>query len=332
MTIQYDVFLCHNSRDKPEVKEIEQQLQAQGIRTFLDVSEILGGDSWSIKIVEAISESKTGVVFLGSNDLGLYQKKEIKEFRGKRFRTNFKVIPVLLKDAPPPENLNLPSDHRWLIDELHCVDLRSGKDPQALEKLIKAIQNVVDTNSQQQPVIIPPKPIPDPLPSEKGVDYTRLRDLLKAGNWKEADKETLAVMLKAAGKQPQDYLYSDDIKKIPCTDLRTIDQLWVEYSNGRFGFSVQKRIWESVGKDYCLFGDRVGWRKGMFFNNYWLYDYDCLTFSLEAPKGHLPGHGIELRPIFRVFKFARVRRWGVEWVMLRESLGNLFSRVETCKM
>lgn len=289
MTIQYDVFLCHNSRDKPQVKEIEQQLKALGIRTFLDVSEILGGDSWSIKIVEAISKSKTGVVFLGSNDLGLYQKKEIKEFRGKRFRTDFKVIPVLLKDAPPPENLNLPSDYRWLIDELHCVDLRSGKDPQ-LKELIRAIRG---TNSQEQPVIIPPKPIPDDLPSEKRVDYTRLRDLLKAGNWKEADEETLAVMLKAAGREKEGWLNSDSIENFPCTDLRTIDQLWVEYSNGRFGFSVQKRIWESVGKDYEKFGDRVGWRKGMFFNKEWLY-YNELTFSLkpEAPDGHLPAGGI----------------------------------------
>ena len=29
----------------------------------------------------------------------------------------------------------------------------------------------------------------------------------------------------------------------PCDDLRTIDQLWVHYSNGKFGFSVQKKIY-----------------------------------------------------------------------------------------
>jgi hypothetical protein len=119
-----------------------------------------------------------------------------------------------------------------------------------------------------------------------------LRDLLKAGNWKKADKETLTVMLKAAGKGAENYLYSDDIKNFPCTDLRTIDQLWVKYSNGRFGFSVQKRIWESVGRDNRKFGDRIGWRKGMFFNKVWL-NYSELTFSLEArDDGHLPGLGL----------------------------------------
>ncbi|MEM9927859.1 MAG: GUN4 domain-containing protein [Cyanobacteria bacterium P01_D01_bin.50] len=136
----------------------------------------------------------------------------------------------------------------------------------------------------------------DDLSSEKGVDYTRLRDLLKAGNWKEADEETLTVMLKAAGREKQDYLNSDDLENFPCTDLRTIDQLWVRYSNGRFGFSVQKRIWESVGQDIYKFGDRVGWRKGIFrtfFNNRkeWLYKKD-LTFSMSDPEGHLPTCGL----------------------------------------
>ncbi|MEI2580272.1 GUN4 domain-containing protein [Scytonema sp. PRP1] len=95
---------------------------------------------------------------------------------------------------------------------------------------------------------LPPNEPPEPsdLPSEKGVDYTRLRDLLAAGKWKEADEETFAVMLKASGRENDGWLDIESIKNFPCTDLRTIDQLWVKYSNGGFGFSVQKRIWESV--------------------------------------------------------------------------------------
>jgi hypothetical protein len=80
--------------------------------------------------------------------------------------------------------------------------------------------------------------------------------------------------------------------------LRTIDQLWVKYSNGRFGFSVQKRIYQSLGgtKEYDesevwqKFGDKVGWRK----KNEWLY-YNDLTFSEKAPEAHLP------RGVFGVF-------------------------------
>ncbi|MDB9316507.1 caspase, EACC1-associated type [Nodularia spumigena] len=140
----------------------------------------------------------------------------------------------------------------------------------------------------------PPRQKIDELSSDKGVDYTRLRDLLKAGKWKEADQETLKVMLKAAKREEEGWLDINSIEQFPCTDLRTIDQLWVEYSNGRFGFSVQKRIWESVGgnpeadyETWCKFGDRVGWRKGFIMMKEWR-DYKDLTFNVKAPEGHLP--------------------------------------------
>ncbi|MFB2894655.1 GUN4 domain-containing protein [Aerosakkonemataceae cyanobacterium BLCC-F50] len=50
------------------------------------------------------------------------------------------------------------------------------------------------------------------------------------------------------------------IAQIPSRDLQVINQLWLSASNGKFGFSVQKEIYQSVGKDYQQLGDRVGWR------------------------------------------------------------------------
>jgi hypothetical protein len=132
----------------------------------------------------------------------------------------------------------------------------------------------------------------DDLSSEKNVDYTRLRDLLAAGKWKEADEETLTVMLKAAGREQEGYLDVESIKTFPCADLRTIDRLWVKYSDGRLGFSVQKGIWESVGgkpdrydkEIFKEFGARVGW----CVKGGWIEDYSNISFSLNAPQGHLP--------------------------------------------
>ncbi|AFZ05522.1 serine/threonine protein kinase [Oscillatoria nigro-viridis PCC 7112] len=133
-----------------------------------------------------------------------------------------------------------------------------------------------------------PQPLPDSLKSARGVDYTDLRDLLAAGEWEEADWETLKVMLKAARREKEGYLERESIDNFPCDDLRTIDQLWVKYSQGRFGFSVQKQIWWEVrGKeDWEVeddLGDRLGWRKG----GSWL-DLEYLTFNLRAEHGHLP--------------------------------------------
>ncbi|MBS9389571.1 MAG: GUN4 domain-containing protein [Dolichospermum sp. WA123] len=122
------------------------------------------------------------------------------------------------------------------------------------------------------------------------MNYTRLSALLAAGKWKEADEETYRVMLEVAKREKEGWLYDEHIDNFACADLRTIDQLWVKYSNGKFGFSVQKRIYQGFGgtKEYNSdiwdkFGDKVGWRKG----GEWLY-YEDITFDIKAPKGHLP--------------------------------------------
>ena len=176
------------------------------------------------------------------------------------------------------------------------------------------------------------------LPSEKGIDYTKLRDLLTQGKWKEADKETLLVMLKVAGREEEGWLRVSDIEKFPCTDLRTIDSLWVKYSKGRFGFSVQKRIWESVGgtpnadyETYERFCDRVEWR----VHNNWI-NYSDFTFTTEAPWGHLPlgwlgADGLGWR-CFRSGSGSVRGGAGVAGVGRARGCGILFSRVETCKL
>jgi hypothetical protein len=106
-----------------------------------------------------------------------------------------------------------------------------------------------------------------PLESEKGIDYRKLRDFLKTEQWGWADCETLEVMLHAANQEPAGWLDADSLINFPCKDLNTIDRLWVTASSGRFGFSVQKRIWEECGSitsqdltDWKEFGNRVGWR------------------------------------------------------------------------
>ncbi|MGJ5673003.1 MAG: GUN4 domain-containing protein [Nostochopsis sp.] len=126
------------------------------------------------------------------------------------------------------------------------------------------------------------------------INYQQLKDLLAASKWKQADRETLALLLKIAGREKQGWLNIQSINQLPCIDLCTIDQLWLKYSNGRFGFSVQKSIWESIGAqtdiDYeiwCKFCDHVGWRE----NNSWLF-YSDLTFSSDAPPGHFPAAGV----------------------------------------
>lgn len=126
----------------------------------------------------------------------------------------------------------------------------------------------------------------DELLSAVGVDYTPLHNLLASGQWQKADEETGAVMLKIARRVAPGWIREEDIQEFPCPDLQTIDHLWVKHSQGRFGFSVQRRIWESVGEDCVKFSDDVGWRLYSDWQQW--RQYSELIFSLEAPVGHLP--------------------------------------------
>ncbi|MGH2416028.1 MAG: GUN4 domain-containing protein [Microcystaceae cyanobacterium] len=126
-----------------------------------------------------------------------------------------------------------------------------------------------------------------------GVNYTRLRNLLQAQKWREANDETLNLMLKAAHRDTQGWVTTENIEALSCWDLKTIDSLLKEYSNGRFGFSVQLPIFLSTGNRpgrlvsddaFQAFGDRIGWRK----NGDWITFKGNLTYNLNAPEGHLP--------------------------------------------
>lgn len=196
------------------------------------------------------------------------------------------------------------------------MEMDATKRPQSVEKWLDMLPQPTLGNGGQRggvsPTIPSPQPPPQPvnLISAKGVDYGRLDRLLASGKWKEADDETAIKMLEVTGRIKDGWLRDEDIDQFPCEDLRTIDQLWVKYSNGRFGYSVQKRIYESLGgtreydqKIWEAFADRVGWRE----NSKWL-NKDDLKFNTKAPQGHLP----RIRLKFKV------------WV--------LFSRVETCRL
>ncbi len=188
--------------------------------------------------------------------------------------------------------------------------------------------------------------------------YAQLAYYLAALKWKEADEETLKVMLEVAGREKQGYLELDDIRAFPCEDLRIIDQLWVNYSNGRFGFSVQKKIYLEEGgilegsrtssfkkilapfktiyarfggrvrddddelyQAYCRFGDRVEWK----VKEGWI-GYNEVKYSTFAKKGHLPFYPI----------LSASLKWFSLKLPLKRVTGDegstLFSRVETCKL
>lgn len=142
--------------------------------------------------------------------------------------------------------------------------------------------------------------------------YQRLEQHLQAKDWHGANKETLKQMLEVANRTNEGFLKVQDINNFPCEELRSIDRLWVHYSQGNFGFSIQKKIYSSLEKPQKwdsdireTFAYAVGWRvdergwfgmkkKGLFGKpkRTWLDD-SKLSFDLSAPEGH---HPIILQP------------------------------------
>ncbi|TAF51788.1 MAG: GUN4 domain-containing protein [Oscillatoriales cyanobacterium] len=125
-----------------------------------------------------------------------------------------------------------------------------------------------------------------PLESERGIDYIPLQQLLIEQDFEAADQMTreLLCRLGGAASEARKWLYFSEVRNIPVKDLRTIDQLWVTHSNGKFGFSIQRKLWLGVSKNWEKLWPKMGWKTG----NSWTRFPKQFTWSLDAPKGHLP--------------------------------------------
>ena len=146
-----------------------------------------------------------------------------------------------------------------------------------MQKAKKAPVASVSTPPKVEPVVERVNPQlsvnlnPVELRSAKGIDYRELEKLLKAKEWQNADKLTYILMLKVANREKEGWLELKNIKNFPCEDLLTIDRLWVHYSSGLYGFSVQKEIYVECGgklnfrypsdEIWDKFCDRTAWKR-----------------------------------------------------------------------
>jgi GUN4-like/ARM-like repeat domain, GUN4-N terminal len=125
-----------------------------------------------------------------------------------------------------------------------------------------------------------------PLNSTQGIDYQPLQKLLAQQNFQQADVMTLQKMCELAGAAAVErkWIYFTEVVNLPITDLITLDQLWLMASAGKFGFSVQRRIWLSLGKDFTKLWTKINWKSG----NAWTRYPQEFIWDLSAPTGHLP--------------------------------------------
>jgi len=124
------------------------------------------------------------------------------------------------------------------------------------------------------------------LGSAQGIDHQPLQSALMAKSFEEADRLTSAILRQLAGPaaEQRGYVYFSEVASIGAVDLESLDRLWICYSLGRFGFSVQGRLLRSVGGRWPLLWPKLGWKTGGAWTRY----PAGFSWTLEAPEGHLP--------------------------------------------
>ncbi|MEA5464981.1 GUN4 domain-containing protein [Leptothoe sp. PORK10 BA2] len=231
--------------------------------------------------------------------------------RRPQVRVGF-IIPtqVLYKAYPKLDGIDLEArkellsetaeKYEKLFSEVFPSELPFRLDDKA-EATLRPLRNEIEELLKQDDLkhleySLSPERIENPVISKRlrkysdvGIDYSVLSFLLETNRWKDADIETLRIIVeiilrlqmssdnyhqptleKSMKKRLQsgEIFNAEEINNLPCKDLNTIDKLWTENSQGKFGFSVQKDLWTHINQEsnftneaFRKFGERVGWCK-----------------------------------------------------------------------
>jgi CheY-like chemotaxis protein len=130
--MKFDVFLCHNSKDKPAIKRVGRELMIRGLRPWLDEWELRPGLIWQELIEKQMEEIKSAAVFVGRDGVGPWQNQEIRALLNQFVKRNCPVIPVILENASQMPDLPL------FLQNMTWVDFRNS-DPDPMRQLIWGI-------------------------------------------------------------------------------------------------------------------------------------------------------------------------------------------------
>jgi tetratricopeptide (TPR) repeat protein len=128
-----DVFLCHDSTDKPAVEDLANRLEKEGFRPFLDKWHLIPGELLQEALEEALDQSRVIVICIGK-ELGRWQTKEMRAAIDAHVHGGVpRIIPVLLPDS----RTELP----LFLRNYTGVDFRGGlADEDAFRRLVAGIR------------------------------------------------------------------------------------------------------------------------------------------------------------------------------------------------
>ncbi len=155
---QFDVFLSHNSKDKPAVIALAKKLQDNGIKVWLDAWELRPGQPWQEALEEIIETCGSAAILVGADGIGPWEDAEMRACLDEFAHRKLPVIPVLLPDCPKQPSLPL------LLRQFTWVDCREGRDEDSFDRLLWGITGVRHTHFHGD------KPEPPPLDETQPLD------------------------------------------------------------------------------------------------------------------------------------------------------------------
>jgi WD40 repeat protein len=89
---RYQAFISHNSKDKPQVRRIVNELFSY-FSIWFDKADMLYGEDWIKQITQGLKDSNVCVIFVGKNGFGPSQEKEIQLAKDLKIRICCAFLP-----------------------------------------------------------------------------------------------------------------------------------------------------------------------------------------------------------------------------------------------
>jgi len=130
----FDIFLAHNSQDKPSVLLLGEELRRNGIYPWIDVEQIPPGRWFQDVIQSAVRTVKTAAIVIGKAGLGRWQALEMRVFVSRCVEHGTTLIPILL-----PGVSAIPDDLAFLRELDYVKFTDSVAEREGLSRLVWGI-------------------------------------------------------------------------------------------------------------------------------------------------------------------------------------------------
>ncbi|MFE4106674.1 GUN4 domain-containing protein [Almyronema epifaneia] len=340
------LFISYSRKDEAYMQELISHLEPlhrSGLISSWHDGRILPGDEdeWEPQIKANLEQAQVILLLISKDFLNsdYCYEVELTNAIARHKAGTACVIPVILRSClwnhvfignlPLSELQALPKDakpvNQWRDSDEAFTNIAGSvlEKIQQLQSQLKQKLRVRAEHQQQQ--IYPSESLPVQSAIEQtkneillGTDrvYACLQRLLDSENWEEADAETARLMIRFSGDESETQFVYENIEEFPCEILCKIDDLWMKFSNRRYGFTVQQEIWSRAKRKFDIFSDRVGWRK----DEVWLKESE-LQYEPNAPYGHLPS-----------LNWIHIEGWAVGNENVGHKLYRLLERYSSCML